>query len=71
TAAITNLFLLSNEVSEDAGYEITKALFESLEQIQVSHNAAKDITLETVDVCMPIPFHPGADRYFKEVGALD
>ncbi|MFC0471315.1 TAXI family TRAP transporter solute-binding subunit [Halalkalibacter kiskunsagensis] len=71
TAAITNLLLLSNEVSEDAGYEITKALFENLEQIQGSHNAAKDITLETVDVGMSIPFHPGAERYFKEVGALD
>ncbi|KHF38457.1 TAXI family TRAP transporter solute-binding subunit [Halalkalibacter okhensis] len=71
TAAITNLLLLSNDVSEDAGYEITKTLFENLEQIQGSHNAAKDITLETVDVGMPVPFHPGAERYFKEVGALD
>ncbi|WP_227935088.1 TAXI family TRAP transporter solute-binding subunit [Alkalihalobacillus deserti] len=71
TAAITNLLLLSNDVSEDAGYEITKTLFENLDQIQGSHNAAKDITLETVGVGMPVPFHPGAERYFKEVGALN
>jgi TRAP transporter TAXI family solute receptor len=71
TAAITNLLLISHQISEEAGYEITKTLFENLEQIQGSHHAAKDITLDTVDVGMPVPFHPGAERYFKEVGALD
>lgn len=71
TAAITNLLIISADISDDAAYEITKTLFEQLEQIQGSHNAAKEITLETVDVGMPIPLHPGAERYFKEVGALD
>ena len=63
--------IISADISDDAAYEITKTLFEQLEQIQASHNAANEITLETVDVGMPIPFHPGAERYFKEVGALE
>lgn len=71
TAAITNLLIMSTEISEEAGYEITKTLFENLGQIQGSHNAAQEITLETVDVGMPIPFHPGAERYLKEVGAIE
>lgn len=71
TAAITNLLLIANDLSEDAAYEITKTLFENLEAIQGSHNAAQDISLETVDVGMPVPFHPGAERYLKEVGALE
>ncbi|WP_096438105.1 TAXI family TRAP transporter solute-binding subunit [Alteribacter populi] len=71
TAAITNLLLISNDISEDATYEITKALFENLDAIQGSHNAAQEITLETVEVGMPVPLHPGAERYFEEVGALE
>ncbi|TMW69991.1 TAXI family TRAP transporter solute-binding subunit [Alteribacter natronophilus] len=71
TAAITNLLLVSNDLSEDAVYEMTKALFENIEDIQSSHNAAQDITLETVQAGMPIPLHPGAERYFEEVGALE
>ncbi|WP_026691475.1 TAXI family TRAP transporter solute-binding subunit [Alteribacter aurantiacus] len=71
TAAIMNVLLVSNDISEDAVYEMTKALFENLDSIQGSHNAAQDITLDTVDLGMPVPLHPGAERYFEEVGALD
>ncbi|MED4080857.1 TAXI family TRAP transporter solute-binding subunit [Halalkalibacterium halodurans] len=71
TAAITNVLLISHEIDEEVAYEITKSLFEHLDEIHASHNAATDISLETVEVGMPVPFHPGAERYFKEVGVLD
>ncbi|WNF38663.1 TAXI family TRAP transporter solute-binding subunit [Bacillaceae bacterium IKA-2] len=71
TASITNLLLVSNSLSEDVVYEITKTIFENLEVIHASHNAAKDITLDAVGDGMPIPFHSGAEKYFKEVGALE
>ena len=71
TAAITNVLLISSQISEEAAYEITKALFDNLEQIQNSHNSAANISLDTVDVGMPVPFHPGVKRYYKEVGVLD
>ncbi|RNA67627.1 TAXI family TRAP transporter solute-binding subunit [Alteribacter keqinensis] len=71
TAAIMNVLLVSNDLSEDEVYEMTKALFDNLENIQGSHNAAQDITLDTVETGMPVPLHPGAERYFEEVGALE
>lgn len=70
TATITNLLLISDSLSEDAAYQMTKALFENLESIHAAHNAAKNISLENVAKGMPIPFHPGTEKYFKEVGAL-
>lgn len=71
TASITNVLLVNNSLSEDVVYEITKAIFENLDVIHASHNAAKNISLDKVSVGMPIPFHPGAEKYFLEVGALE
>ncbi len=70
TASITNVLLVNNSLSEDVVYEITKTIFENLGAIHASHNAATNISLDSVSVGMPVPFHPGAEKYFKEVGAL-
>lgn len=71
TASIQNLLLVSNELSEDVVYKLTKTMFESLDKVQASHNAATDITLDSIAEGMVVPFHPGAEKYFKEVGALE
>ncbi|WP_100400227.1 TAXI family TRAP transporter solute-binding subunit [Bacillus sp. FJAT-44742] len=71
TATIENLLIVNNELSDDAVYDITSAIFENIETIQGSHNAAEEITLDTVEEGLPIPFHPGAERYFEEQGVLD
>lgn len=70
TATITNLLLVTDSLPEDVVYQATKAIFENLDALYEAHNAAKNITLERVSKGMPIPFHPGAEKYFKEVGAL-
>ena len=70
TATITNLLLVNQSLSEGAVYAITKTIFENLDALQAAHNAAKHISLDRVAVGMPVPFHPGAEKYFKEVGAL-
>ena len=70
TASITNQLLVSPSLDDDQVYEITKALFENLDQIQGAHNAAKQITLDSVEDGLATELHPGARRYFEEVGAL-
>ncbi|WP_311355598.1 TAXI family TRAP transporter solute-binding subunit [Corynebacterium riegelii] len=70
TAAITNQLLVSPHLSDDEVYAITKALFENLDEIQGAHNAAKKITLDSVEDGLATELHPGARRYFEEVGAL-
>ena len=34
----------------------------------MAHKAANDISLSTAVVGSPLPYHPGAVRYFKEKG---
>lgn len=69
TAYIQN-FLVSHEgVSADTVYAMTKSMFENLDQMTAAHAAAKQIRREAA-AASPIPLHPGAERYYREVGAL-
>jgi TRAP transporter TAXI family solute receptor len=71
TATITNLLLVNANLSEDVVYEMTKTFFENIDQIHNAHNAAKNISLDTVSEGMVVPFHPGAEKYYKEVNAIE
>ena len=70
TAAVVNYLVTSSAVPDDVVYQMTKWVFESLPELASAHAAAKDIKLETAATGMPIPMHPGAERYFKEKGLL-
>jgi len=71
TLAFWNLMVCHQDVPEEA-YAVTKALFEKQTQLQESVKAAKDTTvansIKFVDGT--IPYHPGALRYYKEIGAI-
>jgi TRAP transporter TAXI family solute receptor len=70
TVAIQN-FLVSHEgVSTDAAYKMTKAIFEHLPELQAAHAAAKAITRENAAKAPPAPLHPGAEKYYREIGLI-
>jgi len=70
TAAVGN-FLVSHEgVSEETAYQMTKLLFENLDKLAAAHAAAKAIDVKKAVDGMPVPLHPGAERYYREVGVL-
>ena len=71
TVAISNYLITHSDVSDDLAYEMTKQLFENLETLVSSHQAAAQITLEGALDGMPIPLHPGAERFYKEQGLID
>jgi TRAP transporter TAXI family solute receptor len=71
TAAIGNILVTHDGVSEETAYQMTKLLFENVDKLAASHAAAKAITLENAAKSIPIPLHPGAERYFKEKGILN
>ncbi len=70
TAAIGNILVTHEGVSEETAYQMTKLLFENLDRMVASHSAAKDITLEGAITGLPIPLHPGAERYYRERGLI-
>ncbi|MCS6154619.1 TAXI family TRAP transporter solute-binding subunit [Shewanella baltica] len=70
TVAIQNLLVTQSGVSDDLAYQMTKIMFEHLDRLGNAHSAAKSISLEKATKNLPIPLHLGAERYYKEVGAL-
>jgi TRAP transporter TAXI family solute receptor len=65
----TALWSLSN-VSTDFTYKVLKNLFDHKTDYYAIHQSAKDMTAEDAMKGIPIPFHPGAEKYFKEIGVM-
>jgi len=63
-----NFMAMSADVSEETVYEITRTMFENLDQLQAAHAAAAAIRLDTALDGLPVPLHPGAIRYYEEQG---
>ncbi|MFO7307376.1 MAG: TAXI family TRAP transporter solute-binding subunit [Pseudomonadota bacterium] len=70
TAAVVNFLVTRADVSDDLAYAMTKTIYENLDQLAVAHSAAKAIKLEDALAGMPVPLHPGAERFFKEKGLV-
>ena len=70
TAAIPNFLVTHAGVPDDTVYRMTKAMFDHLETLYAAHNAARAIKRDNALKGMPIPLHPGAERYYREVGLL-
>ncbi|APF39125.1 C4-dicarboxylate ABC transporter [Chelatococcus daeguensis] len=68
TAAVVNFLVTRADVSDDLVYAMTKTIYENLDQLAAAHSAAKSIKLENALGGMPVPLHPGAERFFKEKG---
>ena len=70
-AAIVQNYLVTHEgVSNDIVYGMTKALWTGLDSLVAAHSAAKAIELKHALDGMPVPLHPGAEKYYKEVGLI-
>jgi TRAP transporter TAXI family solute receptor len=67
-AAATNLLIVNEKMDENLAYQITKLFLEHTADLVAVHKAASEISLKNAVVGSPIPFHPGALRYFKEKG---
>ncbi len=68
TVAIAAVIIASDDVSEDAVYAMTKAIFDNLDTLGSSHAKAKDASLEFASSITDVPYHAGAARYFAEKG---
>ena len=72
TLAVGAQWVTSDKADAETVYQITKALFSDATQktLQAGHAKGKMITLKNAVQGVGIPFHPGAERYYREVGAL-
>ncbi len=70
TLAYQTCLFTSSWVDEEKIYEFTKLMLETLDSYQETNDATRQISLETV-ATQYIPFHPGAERYYREIGILE
>jgi len=70
TATITNILVTRSGVSDELAYQMTKLMFDNLDRLVTAHAAAKAISLDKAPKNLPLPLHPGAERFYKEKGLL-
>jgi TRAP transporter TAXI family solute receptor len=68
TAAIVNYLVTRADLKDDLVYQMTKAVYDNLPELAAAHSAAKEIKLDQALAGMPVPLHPGAERFYKEKG---
>lgn len=68
TIAQPNFLAVNADVDENHVYELTKALYENLPFLNGIHQATKAMAIDRALAGLPVPLHPGAARYYAEVG---
>jgi uncharacterized protein len=68
-ATVQNLIIARADMSDQVAYNIVKTIFDKRDELILVHKEAAnfDLKLQTNDAS-PIPFHPGAIKYFNEKG---
>lgn len=68
TIAQPNFLAVNADVDENHVYLLTKTLYENLPFLQAIHPATKAMNIDAAIGGLPVPLHPGAARYYQEVG---
>jgi TRAP transporter TAXI family solute receptor len=68
TIAQPNFLAVNASVNEEHVYLLTKAMYENLPFLQAIHPATKAMAIENAMGGLPAPLHPGAARFYTEMG---
>jgi uncharacterized protein len=67
-ATVWNVLVVNRDMPDALAYDVVKILFERTPELVAVHKEAANIALRNQSEKLPIPFHPGAARYFREKG---
>ncbi len=71
TVAVKATIVVSDALSQEVVYEMTKTLFENQEALATAHAKGAELSLEGAIEGVGIPFHAGAEQYYKEMGIME
>lgn len=64
--------VVDSSMSDETAYELTKAFWENLEELKKGHNVANQFDPKyAVEGRADVPLHPGAEKYYKEIGVIE
>ena len=68
-ATVMNILIAHENMSDQTAYNIVKTIFDKRDDMIAVHKEAENFRLENQKTAAtPIPFHPGALKYFQERG---
>jgi len=70
TVAVKATLIAADTLSEDTVYNVTKGIFENIEAIKATHAKGAELSADSGVQGISVPFHPGAEKYFKEIGKI-
>lgn len=70
TVAVKATIICRKDLPEDAVYKLTKGIFENKDTIAESNAKGKLLDPKYATESISVPFHPGAAKYFKEIGVM-
>ena len=65
---VWNILVASDKISDKMAYDIVKTLYEKKPELVAVHKEAMNIDLKYQKIGSPLPYHPGAKKYFEEQG---
>jgi len=70
TVGVHAVLIVNDQASTDLVYEMTRALFNPANRalLDDAHPSARFIRLDGATKVVPAPLHPGAQRFFREMG---
>ena len=68
-ASVANILVANANMSDQVAYNIVKTIFDKRAELIAVHKEAENFKLENQKAsATPVPFHPGAIKYFREKG---
>lgn len=70
TVGLSAVLVASEAMPEEEAYDLTRALVTEIDKIREVHKAMGALDTELMPSLKVIPYHPGAERYYREAGLM-
>ncbi|MDO4219320.1 MAG: TAXI family TRAP transporter solute-binding subunit [Synergistaceae bacterium] len=70
TPAVMSLLVVREDADEEMVYNFLEALYKNIDIVQNAHKSGANVKLETAMQGVTIPFHPAAEKFFRDKGIL-
>ncbi|MFD1610170.1 TAXI family TRAP transporter solute-binding subunit [Oceanobacillus luteolus] len=70
TVSTPAILIVHKDVSDEEVYAVTKSIYNNLNYLQTVHDEFKELTEESMINVGELPLHPGAEKFYKDIGIL-